>query len=247
MVGGAPILKMLPSSIHEGGALEFSPVDGMLYLANGDRGSGAGAQSLDYLLGKMLRIDVSRWPYMVPDGNMPGGLPEIWDHGLRNPWRATFDACTGDLFIADVGGTQREELNIEPAGEGHRNYGWDIMEGTECEPVTMPCDDTGLTPPAIDYGHVPHPDGFSVIIGGMVYRGSSIPALRAAYIHGNINGRMFLFRHDAGVVTEAAELSVTYEGAPYLQAITSFGQDHEGEMYVVQYDPGRILKIVAAP
>ncbi len=244
MVGGAPLLRMFHSSIHLGGALEFSPADGLLYLTTGERGYGPWAQDLQRLLGKVLRIDVSTTPYTIPSGNLAGGLPEIWDYGLRNPWRAAFDPCTGDLFIADVGENQREEVNIERAGIGNQNYGWPMMEGTECHPVSSPCDTKGLTLPAIDYGHNPHPDGFFAIIGGGVYRGSALPSLRGKYVHTDTSARFFVVEQADGMASSSTMISLTFEGASFSATIVSIGQDNEGELYLVELDPGRIYKLV---
>ena len=119
--------------------LAFGP-DGYLYIGNGDGGSGGdpldSGQRLDTLLGKILRIDVNAGdPYAIPSDNpfaAGGGRAEIWDWGLRNPWRFSFDRATGALFIGDVGQNAWEEIDLEPAGQGGRNYGWNVMEGEEC-------------------------------------------------------------------------------------------------------------------
>jgi glucose/arabinose dehydrogenase len=125
-VGPALLRVEQPYSNHDGGSLEFSPKDGFLYLGLGDGGSGCDPQGFGQnmkmlpnkkgLLGKMVRIDISTNPYKIPPGNMPGGEPEIWDSGLRNPFRFNFDSCTGDLYIGDVGQHRWEEINVEPAG-----------------------------------------------------------------------------------------------------------------------------------
>jgi glucose/arabinose dehydrogenase len=246
MVGGAPLFRMLHASQHVGGALEFSPTDGYLYLLSGDRGVGTAAQDLSSPWGKVLRFDVATTPYAIPPGNMVGGIPELWDYGLRNPWRAGFDLCSGDFYIGDVGESQREEIDLELAGDGNRNFGWPMMEGSECHPVDAMCDPTGLTLPAVDYGHIPHPDSFFVVIGGLVYRGGSIPALRGAYVHSNTSGRLFTMRHQGGVVTEAEELPLYYQGELFQGIIVSLGQDLLGELYFVEIDPGRIYRLVAS-
>src|SRR5690606_4808947 len=103
--------------------------------------------------------------------------PELWDYGLRNPFRMNFDACTGDLYIGDVGQTDREEINVEKAGEGHHNYGRNNVEGTVCGPGAGPCEDDGYTAPVHDYAR----GGGAAVIGGAVYRGSEIPWLRGAF------------------------------------------------------------------
>ncbi len=238
-----PLLRMLPASIHLGGTLMFDPTDHYLWLTTGERGNGPWAQDLSVLYGKVLRIDVATTPYTIPPGNLPGGLPEIWNYGLRNPWRASFDPCTGDLYIGDVGEFEREEVNIEPAGSGHRNYGWPIMEGTVCHPVGSACNPSGLTMPAIDHAHPPDPDNFSVVVGGHVYRGPAIPALRGAYLYTNTVGRLYSLRHVGGMITEALELPLTFEGSPFTGVVVSMGQDLEGELYFVDIS-GRVLKLV---
>jgi glucose/arabinose dehydrogenase len=143
-----------PFGNHNGGQLQFGP-DGRLYIGMGDGGSGddplCAGQRTDTLLGKMLRLDV----------NASGAQPEIWASGLRNPWRFSFDRQTGDLYIADVGQRQREEVNFQPAGAGPgRNYGWKIMEGTLCRgsqagcPNPVPgCNAPAYTPPVLEYDH----------------------------------------------------------------------------------------------
>lgn len=247
MVGGSPLLTVPHTTIHLGGALNFGPLDSNLYLALGDRGYGPWAQDLQNLMGKIIRIDVSTTPYSIPVGNMMGGAPEIWAYGLRNPWRTSFDPCTGDHFIADVGEEQREELDIETSESGARNYGWPMMEGTECNPASSTCDPTASTLPAVDYPHYPDPAGFNVIVGGAVYRGSRIPGLRGAYLHSSTTGRLFAIRHQQGVVTEASELPLSYGGAPFSGVIVSVDQDHEGEVYLVELDPGRVFRLIPSP
>ena len=180
-----------PGVSHKGGDLAFGP-DGMLYISLGDGGSHDGmddghGQSLDDLLGAMLRIDVSSGTgYVVPPDNpfvsTPGARPEIWSYGFRNPWRYSFDRATGDLYIADVGESRWEEVNRARATEGDGrglNYGWSLMEGDVCEQPG--CDTTGLTLPTFEYGH----DQGCAIVGGYVYRGSALPALAGQYIFGD--------------------------------------------------------------
>lgn len=129
---GEPMIAVLHAHIHNGGALEFSPLDGLLYFSLGERGNPPVAQGLDTFYGKILRLDVSSAPYTIPPGNPSGGLPEIWAYGLRNPWRMAFDPCDGALYVGDVGEHAREEINIEAPGDGGHNYGWPIMEGSAC-------------------------------------------------------------------------------------------------------------------
>ena len=165
-----------PFANHNGGMIAFG-ADGYLYIGMGDGGSGGdplnNGQRLDTLLGKMLRIDVNSGdPYAIPadnpyaDGN--GGLAEIWSSGLRNPWRFSFDRATGGMFIGDVGQNVREEVDVEPAGEGGRNYGWNIMEADVCYARLV--QSTGLDVASFAYGR---DDGSCSVTGGYVYRGAA--------------------------------------------------------------------------
>jgi glucose/arabinose dehydrogenase len=241
---------------HNGGMLAFGPKDGLLYIGMGDGGGGGddhgtfgNGQNLATKWGKILRIDVSTTPYKIPSGNItaiPSGnpttgtlVPEIWDYGLRNPWRFSFDACTGDLYIGDVGQKLLEEIDVEPAGQGNKNYGWRTMEGDKCfHGVTLPlddkCDKTGLTLPVVAY---PHKDtngddvGCSVT-GGYVYRGSAIPALRGTYLYGDYcTGRIWSFVWANGSISSTMDLTDALDSGGI--SISSFGQDNRGELYLV--------------
>ena len=254
-----------PFANHNGGHLAFGP-DGYLYIGLGDGGSGGDplnhAQNPNSLLGKMLRIDVGvddadRRGYRVP-GDNPfvdrepiAALTEIWAFGLRNPWRYSFDdwtrGGTGALVIADVGQSAREEVNWEPRGAGGRNYGWRIREGRNPFDTRLPAAYQPLTDPIHEY---PRSDGQS-ITGGLVYRGSALD--------GMFNGRYFFADYVAGRVysigvalderqeATAVDLLVVTDmlgGTAELGLISSFGVDAVGEMYIVSYSRGRILKIV---
>jgi glucose/arabinose dehydrogenase len=237
-VGNGPIFVALLSYIHQGGGLEFGG-DGNLYLALGERGAGELAQDLTSPVGKILRFDVSTHPYVIPPGNLPNALPEIWDYGLRNPWRISFDPCTGDFYIGDVGEFTREELDIEVRGMGNRNYGWPRTEGTFCYPINTECDLTGVTLPSLDFGH----DVENVIIGGYVYRGSDIPALRSRYLFGGTSGRIYSLSHRNGVVGEWSLLPL-----PLLTGVlVSFGQDAAGEIYTAELTAGTVRRLKPAP
>jgi len=241
----AVLIAKSPGPSHNGGLITFGP-DGMLYISVGDGGSRDGldsgrGQSLDDLLGVLLRIDVSSGSgYTVPADNpfvgTPGARPEIWAYGFRNPWRYTFDPLTGDLFVADVGEHRWEEIDRATTAEGRGrglNYGWSVMEGTEC--MTAGCDQTGLTLPVFQY---PHPEGCS-ITGGFVYRGAALPALQGQYLFGD---------YCKGWVR-----SIPAQGAPGTPTdwpalapggrITSFGEDAAGELYVLT-EEGGVFKIV---
>ena len=242
-----------PGSNHNGGQLEFGP-DGALYVALGD-GGGTGdpadrAQRLDDLLGKILRIDVdSATPYAIPPDNpfvgTAGASPEIWVYGLRNPWRFSFDRETGDLWIADVGQSEREEIDVQPAGSpGGENYGWDVEEGSTCydpdpdlgEP---PCGDPTLVRPILEYDHTL---GCSVT-GGYRYRGSSAPHLVAWYLYADFcSGRIWGATESEGAWTAHELLDTTL-------SIASFGEDAAGELYLVDRDPanGIVYQITSPP
>jgi glucose/arabinose dehydrogenase len=238
-----------PESNHNGGAIEFGP-DGFLYLALGDGGGGGdehgtigNGQALDSLLGKMLRIDVDsddRGQYGTAPGNLsssnPAALPEIWSYGLRNPWRFSFDACTGDMYIADVGQDELEEVNFEPAGIGGRNYGWRLMEANACFNPTSGCDADAqdLVLPVASYPHRGQGIVGSSITGGYVYRGSNIPDLRGTYLYADfISNELLALRMDRGSVA-LPQTSITAKLAgPRVDLISSFGQDNAGEVYLI--------------
>jgi glucose/arabinose dehydrogenase len=231
-----------PFANHNGGQLAFAP-DGFLYIGLGD-GGGSGdpngnAQNRDSKLGKILRIDVDAYPTPVA-GNLPGGDPDVWDYGLRNPWRFSFDRATGDLYIGDVGQDTIEEIDIEPAGEGGRNYGWNVMEGSQCF-AEASCDPSGLTLPAAEYTHA---FGCSVI-GGYVYRGRAIPGLVGTYLYGDYcSSRVFSLRWVDGAVSATEELTADLDPDSRIHGLTSFGEDGDGELYVVSHD-GSVFRIEA--
>jgi glucose/arabinose dehydrogenase len=221
---------MQPFRNHNGGALQFGP-DDMLYISSGDGGSGGdpqgNGQSLDTMLGKILRIDVSGAEgYLTPADNPfagGGGLPEIWAYGLRNPWRITFDTETGDLWAADVGQGDIEEIDLIKRGG---NYGWNIMEGPECYNASD-CDRSGLIPPRAWYGHE---DGNCSVTGGYVYRGERLPELEGWYIYGDYcSGLVWGF--DASQADAPPVLLAQTQ-----RAISSFAQDTAGEIYLVTFN-----------
>ncbi|MCU1305996.1 MAG: hypothetical protein JWN45_691 [Acidobacteriaceae bacterium] len=229
-----------PFDNHKGGQLAFGP-DGFLYISLGDGGSEGdplgNGQSLQTLLGKILRINVDATgpgtQYPVPPDNpfvSSNALPEIWAFGLRNPWRISFDRSTGRLFAGDVGGDRFEEVDIIQRG---LNYGWNIMEGAHCLNPPSGCNMSGLTLPIAEYDHS---EG-DAIIGGYVYAGSAIPALRQAYIFGDLSsGKIWILREGLpGTWTRTLLTTVDVE-------ISSFGQDQAGEVYVVALG-GTVMRI----
>jgi glucose/arabinose dehydrogenase len=248
-----------PFANHNCGTLIFGP-DGYLYICLGDGGSGGdphyNAQSLDRLLGKMLRIDPrpsGSAPYTVPasnpfapDPNDPdkvipdGARPEIWAYGLRNPWKFSFDRQTGDLWIADVGQNIWEEVNFQPAASpGGENYGWNHMEGLTLYSgrPTGAKEPTNHTRPIHVYQH----DAVACsVTGGYVYRGASA-SLKGYYLFSDwCDGRLRWLRQANGQVIDSGEF------APNVPSITSFGQDHDGELYAISLG-GTIFKIVPVP
>ena len=238
-----------PFPNHNGGQIAFGP-DGFLYLGLGDGGSSGDPQNrgqdLTELLGSILRIDVGMGePYTVPADNPfvgdPGARPEVWSYGLRNPWRFSFDRSTGDLYIADVGQSQREEINVAPAIEGAGrglNYGWSIMEGSLCFRGPS-CDQSGLVLPTLEYDHG---EGCSVT-GGYVYRGNAIPELQGQYFYGDFcSGSIRSFRYDGSVAGDLTTWPTLAPGG----AVLSFGEDAAGELYVLEAG-GRVFRIVPEP
>jgi glucose/arabinose dehydrogenase len=222
-----------PYPNHNGGALAFGP-DGNLYAGLGDGGAAGdpqgNAQSLDTLLGKILRLDVdSGEPYAIPGDNPFGN--EIWAYGLRNPWRLSFDTATGDLYIGDVGQGEWEEIDFLAAGSaGGANFGWDHREGAHDYEGGGPA---GMIDPVAEYSH---PEGGCSVSGGYVYRGA-MPEWNGIYLYGDYcTGIIWgLFRSVAGWQEQQLfDVDVT---------ITSFGQDENGEVYLVS-DSGSIHRLV---
>lgn len=222
------------SNEHNGGLIRFGP-DGKLYVSLGDGvdGGGVAAQDPDSKLGKILRIDVSGSSgYTVPSDNPFGN--ETWSYGLRNPWRFSFDRSTGDLYVADVGEAQYEEVDVATAGSGRGksvNFGWSMYEGTHC--YAGPCSPAGKTMPVLEYAHVydqgGQGDNAYCVIGGYVYRGSAVPGLQGHYLYGDVGGTWLKsFRYSGGAVTEATTWNVRFDESPL-----SFAEDHQGELYVL--------------
>ena len=256
-----------PFHDHQGGSVAFGP-DGYLYWGLGDGGhdpnsdlgefANNNGQNLQAMQGKMLRIDPlhpsSGRPYSIPKDNpfaAGGALPEIWAYGLRNPWRFSFDARTGDLWIGDVGWETREEIDRLPRSNGGgrgANLGWRIKEGTLPAGIdTQPYDAAhpappGLTDPIYEY---PHPTGTAnsrAVIGGFVYRGSRITELQGQYLYSDyaIGGLRALTPSANGTVTSR---EVSIDGTP-IDHPTGFGEDRHHELYALMISGG-ILRISA--
>lgn len=251
-----PILQIeQPAANHNGGLIAFGP-DGYLYIGTGDGGRAndpwGNGQNPGVLLGKLLRIDVDGGrPYAIPEDNpfvgRSGARGEIWALGLRNPWKFSFDRATGDLYIADVGQNAWEEVNFQPAGSnGGQNYGWNRMEGTRCFPSGRACDDDGLVLPVAEYGH--GEGGGCSVTGGYVYRGAAIPELYGAYLFADYcTGRIWALATDRAAAYRAGAESA--RDWPYQEllhtpyAITAFGEDLAGELYVAHHG-GQVFRLV---
>lgn len=233
-----------PFPNHNGGGVLFGP-DGYLYLSLGDGGGGGdphgNGQSLQSMLGKVLRIDVdataAETPYVVPSDNPfagGGGLPEIWHWGLRNPWRLSFDRATNDLWIGDVGQAAWEEIDVARAGVGGLNFGWNEMEGAHCY-GSGACSTDGLTLPVSEYAR----DLGCTVIGGYVYRGAQFPFLVGTYLSADYcSGRIFAI----GAASDGLVAPVTVGNGG--GRIAAFGEDAEGELYVLALE-GDVSRVVA--
>jgi hypothetical protein len=247
-----------PFSNHNGGWIDFGPNDNYLYIALGDGGSSGdplnAGQRLDTLLGKILRIDVlgapdPGLPYAIPADNPfvgTGSLEEIWAYGLRNPYRNDFDPDTGDLYIADVGQGDREEVNFQLGDSaGGENYGWKCREGDLCFSSFMPCppscDPSPFIDPVVWYDH--GPSGGCSITGGMVYRGCAVDGLAGTYFYADYcTNRVWSIRVVDGEATELTLRTSLFGG---ISNIISFGRDAYGELYVLSQG-GTIRKILPA-
>lgn len=232
------IIQPFPN--HNGGAMVFGP-DGYLYIGLGDGGAegdplGYG-QNTGVRLGKLLRIDVDHGdPYSIPQGNpfaQGGGRAEIWAYGLRNPWRASFDRATGDLYIADVGQDTWEEVDFLPAGSlGGANFGWSYREGMHPYSLARPPAGLQLIDPVVEYNHA---EGGCAITGGYVYRGA-MPEWGGIYLYGDYcSGMVWGLRHGAGIW----QSKLLFQTQAH---ITTFGQDPSGEIYLADRS-GTIYKL----
>ena len=266
------ILKLKqPYGNHNGGDIQFGP-DGYLYISIGDGGKAGdplnAGQDLSSLFGKIIRIDIEQKPYGIPKSNpffgQKGKREEIWAWGLRNVWRFSFDKQTGDKYLADVGQNKWEEVNFEPASsKGGLNYGWRIMEANHCYDPKENCPTEGLIKPIIEYPNdANHPafafriieelsfsetdvEGCSVT-GGYVYRGQKIKSMQGQYIFGDycsgniwtlkvVNGKAINFKN------RTEEINIG--GGEFTTYISSFGQDSDGEIYIIDYNGG-IYKLI---
>jgi len=243
-----------PYSNHNGGCIQFGS-DGKLYMGFGDGGSsndpGNRAQNMGQTMGKMLRFDVDGGaPYSANDNPFytgSGGLSDfIWSLGWRNPWRFSFDRQTGDMWIGDVGQNQREEISFEPASStGGNNYGWRCMEAYRCTGLSgCTCNSAALTPAVHE---VTHSGGNCSITGGYLYRGNLMPNMVGRYFFGDYcSGKIWSGQPNgsnalSNVMDHTSDLSI-----PGGEAITSFGEDANGELYVVDASGGQIWRLEEA-
>lgn len=227
--GGSTIIEVDhdDASNHNGGMVVFG-ADGYLYASIGDGGTGGHeAQDTSSLLGTIIRLDVDGTPpYEVPGTNPFVGAPgadEIWAYGLRNPWRFSFDG--GHIFIADVGESTREEISVSPAGSGGLDYGWDVLEGTDCHNPSSGCSAAGTVVPVHEEDHS---TGVCSVIGGFVYRGEAMPELDGRYLFSDhCSGYVKSFRYSA---SDATELTTWIADTGHF--VTSFGVGADGELYL---------------
>jgi glucose/arabinose dehydrogenase len=246
-----------PEANHNGGNLAFGP-DGFLYIGLGD-GGGAGdpagnAQNAQRLLGKMLRIDVDARPggapYGIPvdnpfvgnalcdaGGTGTASCPEIYATGFRNPWRWSFDSQGGELWVADVGQGDWEEIDLV---ERNGNYGWNTREGAHCFSPSSGCSTAGLTDPIAEYDH---DIGFS-ITGGYVYRGGQATEVAGNYVFGDFGGMVAWLEPDGSGGFNVRQLAeqgcATVPGAPGALQPSAFAEDLDGELYLLDYGRGQV-------
>ncbi|MFZ1530024.1 MAG: PQQ-dependent sugar dehydrogenase [Ferruginibacter sp.] len=232
---------------HNGAKIIFG-TDGMLYIGTGDGGSGGDpnnlAQNGASLFGKMLRIDVNSFATSAPFYNIPPDNPflvpgdgiadEIYNTGLRNPWRWSFDRQTGDMWIADVGQGLYEEVNHVAAGStAGVNYGWRCREGQH--PYNGTGCTSGYTDPVFEYGHNGTTGGFS-ITGGYVYRGTEFPVFNGWYICTDyVSSNLWLYKPGTGLVRQGGVLN----------NISGFGENADGTvLYAVRRSTGVLYKVI---
>ena len=243
-----------PYANHNGGMLAFGPA-GYLYIGMGDGGSandpGNRAQNLSSWHGKILRIDIngttSTRAYRIPSTNPyvgRAGRDEVWQRGLRNPWRFSFDRETQALWIGDVGQRSYEEVNravhtASGSGRGF-NWGWRVMEGRHCHIPSTGCSTSGKKLPLVEYTHATN--GRCAVTGGYVYRGTRIPALVGWYVYGDFcSGEIWAIPANASYPATR----VTLVGPGSGRMISSFGESSDGELYVVDLN-GTVLQVEPA-
>jgi glucose/arabinose dehydrogenase len=229
------VLEMAdPAGNHNGGMIAFGP-DGRLWAGTGDGGRGGdpwdNARNPASLLGKMLRLDVA-----AATGGAAAPV-EIWALGLRNPWRFSFDRATGEIWIGDVGQNAWEEIDVADSRRpAPLHFGWKTMEGFHCFDPRQGCKADGLELPVYEYGH----DAGCSVTGGYVYRGTAVPALAGRYLFSDYcNGSVRSLVRDA---SGKASVSTVVESKV---AVSSFGEDEAGELYLCDHGGGRVLRLEA--
>jgi hypothetical protein len=259
-----------PQSNHNGGWIGFRPGDPLnLYIATGDggggndddaghtTGTGNAQDTTDNLLGKILRINPSREAMVATPYTNPGDNPfvgedgddEIWTYGLRNPYRASFDHETGDLWIGDVGQGLHEEIDFQPAdSDGGENYGWRLREGTEPTPGSVggppPVDNVE---PVYDYDRGSDPFEGTTVIGGYVYRGP-VAELGGHYIFGDAGSNHFWKLDPHAVDIPASVTNIDSDLAPDVSSISglgSFGEDELGNLYIMEVFGGELFRLTS--
>ena len=244
----APVREIIdvdqPRTNHNGGAIMFG-TDGYLYIPIGDGGDQGDpfnrGQNKFNMLASILRIDIDGGvPYAIPAGNPyngADGLREIWAIGIRSPWRSSIDRATGDLYVGDVGQNAWEEITVGPSGVAGLNHGWRIVEGNACHNPSSGCNKAGLTAPVLVYPN----QGTASVIGGYVYRGDVMPALRGTYFYAEFyEGWVRSFRLGGGVALDQRDWESTIGN---IAAIAGFGEDGHGELYLLTFG-GTVYKIV---
>lgn len=256
-----------PFANHNGGWIGFDPTAtgadrSLLYITTGDGGSGGDPQNnsqdiRNNLLGKVLRIDVSGDDLPVDDNNnyaIPPTNPfyesasadqEIFAYGLRNPWRASFDRDTGDLWIGDVGQSAQEEIDLIPAGSGGgQNFGWRVMEGTSCfsSRDATPCNDPSLTAPVLSYQHgIGAMQGRSVT-GGYVYRGG-LREFEGYYMFADyVSDNVWTMDPYSGRFANQ-NLAIEADRGSANGSIASFAEDAAGNLYLIGLNSGSVFKL----
>ena len=233
---------------HNGCCLKFGP-DGCLYISTGDAGPAnppdifKTGQDLSDLLSSILRIDVDHADagrnYHIPADNpfvqQEGARGEVWSYGLRNPWRMSFDRKTGDLWVGDVGWELWEMLyRIERGG----NYGWAVMEGLHSTHPEWPRGPTPILPPVLEHSH----SESSSITEGLTYYGSRLKELQGTHLYSDYDtGKFWGFRYEDGKVVDRRELADT------THRVVGFGEDHDGEFYILDHTAGTIHRLVPNP
>ena len=239
------------STMHRAGQLQFGP-EGYLYASLGDAGYSNLAQRLDNLNGKIIRIDINGdTPYNIPEDNPfrdKEAKPEIWAYGFRNPWRFTFDKCSGRLFTGDVGSTRYEEVNLVEQGG---NYGWSFLEASRCRDNRLgyKCGAGRFKAPIHEYAHFHiDPEGGLAVVGGYVYRGQLYPSLQGRYFFADMTGRIWTLtekeQSDLAGSYQYWHLDEVWQG---YGSLVSFGEDESGELYLTNLSDKALYQLRAQP